>query len=170
MWEDLLSLGIGIWIDYSNDLWRLLHLFNVAGVVLWCVSLCVYVLLHGISHVCSRTQGVLPGLLQGSDRIVFQAHIFTVESCLTISMRFTMDVSQIRLFLMHVEIISTCTSLGGKFVVSFIKWTVLLYSRIRKVSQLVALSSMYKQLIKTLRSFFPPSPPSCLSAVVFTLT
>lgn len=88
-----------------------------------------------------------------------------------------MDVSQICLFLMHVEIIgiSTCTSLGGESMVLFIKWTILLYySRIRKkVSPWVALSSMYKQLIETLRSFFPPSPQvllCSLSAVVFVLT
>lgn len=86
-----------------------------------------------------------------------------------------MDVSETCLFLMHVEIIgiSTCTSLGGKSVVSFIKWTILLYSRIRKVSQLVALSSTYKQLIETLSRFFLPSSPvqlCSLSAVVFTLT
>lgn len=164
-----------MWNDYSNDPWRFLHLYNVAGVFLWCISLGVYVLLQGIGHVCSRTYREFPALLQGSDITAFQASVLTAESCLNLSVRFTMDVSETCLFLMHVEIIgiSTCTSLGGKSVVSFIKWTILLYSRIRKVSQLVALSLTYKQLIETLRSFFLPSSPvqlCSLSAVVFTLT
>lgn len=111
---------------------------------------CVYVLLHSISCVCSRTQGLFPALLQGSDSIAFQAHIFTAESSLTISMRFTMSVSQIRLFLMHAEIIciATCTSLGGKYVVLFIKWTILLYS------------SCIDNLLRPWEVFFPPLPPS----------
>lgn len=164
-----------MWNDYSNDPWRFLHLYNVAGVFLWCISLGVYVLLQGIGHVCSRTYREFPALLQGSDITAFQAGVLTAESCLNLSVRFTMDVSETCLFLMHVEIIgiSTCTSLGGKSVVSFIKWTILLYSRIRKVSQLVALSLTYKQLIETLSRFFLPSSPvqlCSLSAVVFTLT
>lgn len=95
------SLGTRMWIDYSNDRWRLLHLCNVAGVCLRYLTLCVYILLQGISHVYSRTQGGFPVLLQGSASTAFQAHVFTAESCLAISMRFTMGVSQIFFFILN---------------------------------------------------------------------
>lgn len=92
----------------------------------WYISLMSLCLVAGYPLCLLQDTGSVPSPSAGLRYSFSGPHLYC--RILSYYLWFTMDVSQIRLFLMHIEIIctATCTSLWGKSVVSFIKWTVLI--------------------------------------------